>query len=210
MEAHELPIGTEDAVMARVSPPPRAPGGHNAATLAFAAMPMAALIIGTDGDVIGANDAARRLLGAPPPQGDALAKAQRTFGRLARLLLDRRGSGPSPLAMKLHAGRRYVLRLVPLAENDASAAALLLVQELGTVPALADEDLIAAFGLTRAEAALALALGQGHRLNDLGQGSRSVSTLRVHLRHIFKKTGTSRQPDLVRLLMSLPPAPAEG
>lgn len=61
------------------------------------------------------------------------------------------------------------------------------------------------FGLTPTEAAFALELLAG---NDLATSAArrgiTTSTGRVHLRHLFEKTGTHRQPALIRLLLLCP------
>ncbi|MBI1815373.1 MAG: helix-turn-helix transcriptional regulator [Deltaproteobacteria bacterium] len=61
------------------------------------------------------------------------------------------------------------------------------------------------FGLTPAEARLAVVLAQGHSLAEgldrLGVG---VNTARTQLKAIFGKTGTKRQAELVRLLLTAP------
>lgn len=81
-------------------------------------------------------------------------------------------------------------------EHDAAPAAALL-QEL--------------FGLTAAEAGFAVEIARGDGIRAAAQRrSISDSTARTHLARIFEKTGTSRQAELVRLLVqcsqpSLPP-----
>jgi DNA-binding CsgD family transcriptional regulator len=58
-----------------------------------------------------------------------------------------------------------------------------------------------AFGLTEAEARVAIALQQGSELSDIARGfSVSAGTVRTQLKAIFAKTGTHRQSDLVGLL----------
>lgn len=61
------------------------------------------------------------------------------------------------------------------------------------------------YELTPAEARLAALLAQGSRLEeaaaDLGV---SLNTVRTHLKRIFSKTGTDRQAELVRLILSGP------
>lgn len=70
-------------------------------------------------------------------------------------------------------------------------------------------DLQARFGLTRAQARLAAVLIAG---DSLGAASRklnvTVNTARSHLQAIFARTGTRRQADLVRVLLS-PPFPRQ-
>jgi DNA-binding NarL/FixJ family response regulator len=52
---------------------------------------------------------------------------------------------------------------------------------------------------------LACQLAQGLRLEDAAEnGQVSLNTMRTHLRRIFCKTGTDRQADLVRLILSGP------
>jgi DNA-binding CsgD family transcriptional regulator len=59
------------------------------------------------------------------------------------------------------------------------------------------------FGLTPAEAALAVLLGDGLTLDEAAHElSIARNTARAHLRAIFAKTGVSRQTMLVRLIMT--------
>jgi DNA-binding CsgD family transcriptional regulator len=59
------------------------------------------------------------------------------------------------------------------------------------------------FGFTAAEAALALQIVSGNGLKACAQRlGVTLATARTHLRHIFEKTGTSRQAELVRLILS--------
>jgi DNA-binding CsgD family transcriptional regulator/PAS domain-containing protein len=58
------------------------------------------------------------------------------------------------------------------------------------------------FGLTAAEAVFAVEIGQGDGVQAAAERlSIAGSTARTHLARIFEKTGTSRQAELVRLLM---------
>jgi DNA-binding CsgD family transcriptional regulator len=61
------------------------------------------------------------------------------------------------------------------------------------------------YRLTMAEAALAVALGEGRTLRDIAAARDiSINTLRVQLQAIFAKTACHRQSDLVRLVLRLP------
>lgn len=66
-------------------------------------------------------------------------------------------------------------------------------------------DLIAAAGrLTPAEAAIAARLARGERLSQISEAlSISRNTVNFHLRHIFQKTATARQSDLMALMHSV-------
>ena len=62
------------------------------------------------------------------------------------------------------------------------------------------------FDLTPKEARLAAALASGKTLQDAAAASGiRYSTARTHLEHIFQKTGTGRQSDLVLLLQGARP-----
>jgi DNA-binding CsgD family transcriptional regulator len=67
------------------------------------------------------------------------------------------------------------------------------------------EVLRAFFGLTPAEARVAMMLGDGNSPREIGQRlGVSSNTVKSQLASIYSKTGTSRQAQLVRLLMNLP------
>jgi DNA-binding CsgD family transcriptional regulator len=62
-----------------------------------------------------------------------------------------------------------------------------------------------AYGLTPAEARLALALFEGRSLGEFAEGNRvSRETVRSQMKSIFLKTGTRRQAELVSLLAGFP------
>lgn len=66
------------------------------------------------------------------------------------------------------------------------------------------EDLRSRFGLTRAQAELALEMLKGDGIQAAADRmSISRATARTHLARIFEKTGTQRQAELVRALLSL-------
>lgn len=61
------------------------------------------------------------------------------------------------------------------------------------------------FDLTDAEARLAVALGEGHRIEDAADlMGITVSSARTYLKRIFSKTDVTRQAELVRLLLAAP------
>lgn len=64
-----------------------------------------------------------------------------------------------------------------------------------------EQRLIALFGLTPAEARVAGEVGKGHEPRDIAATLQIMpSTVRTHLHHVFAKTATRRQGDLMRLL----------
>lgn len=97
---------------------------------------------------------------------------------------------------------------IPVGAAAASARrAKVLLQVIDPMaPAAPDCALAAqAFGLTRAESELAGHLLRGMSLAEAAAASgRSVATMRTHLANLLAKTETTRQSELVRLLMRLP------
>ncbi|QGZ63493.1 helix-turn-helix transcriptional regulator [Paraburkholderia acidisoli] len=64
--------------------------------------------------------------------------------------------------------------------------------------------LIALFGLTPAEARVACEVGNGLNPKDVAEALRILpSTVRTHLHHVFEKTATHRQADLMWLIAQL-------
>ena len=88
----------------------------------------------------------------------------------------------------------------------ARAAVFITDPNAAAIPALA--LLREMFGLTAAEAALAAQISRGDGIQAAAERlSISGNTARTHLSRIFDKTGTSRQAELVRLLVQCrPPA----
>lgn len=61
--------------------------------------------------------------------------------------------------------------------------------------------ILALFGLTASEAAVAAAVGAGQSLEDIAAARGvSVQTVRTQLKQIFAKTGTNRQSALAALI----------
>lgn len=70
---------------------------------------------------------------------------------------------------------------------------------------LSPDAISSAYDLTPAEARVAVAIANGLSLEELAeQGGISVNTARSQLRSIFRKTDTSRQAELVKLLLTGP------
>jgi DNA-binding CsgD family transcriptional regulator len=74
-----------------------------------------------------------------------------------------------------------------------------------TSVALRRDVLSSSYGLTSAEADVAELLAQGNELKEIAKLNRvSLNTVRNQLKSIFAKTNTSRQAELVSLLLSGP------
>jgi DNA-binding CsgD family transcriptional regulator len=107
-------------------------------------------------------------------------------------------------------GSPLMVLVAPLAHpaNDSETcelSAILLITDPEHRPGILGRHLVDWFGLTPAEADLAVQLANGARLEDLTTLKRvRISTLRSQLRAVLDKTGAERQADLVGLLHRLP------
>jgi DNA-binding CsgD family transcriptional regulator len=79
-----------------------------------------------------------------------------------------------------------------------------VVTDLSRAPVSAQSVLVAAFGLTRAEARIAVRLGGAGTLGDIAAGlGIRLSTARTLLGRALAKTGLHSQAELVRLVERL-------
>lgn len=114
--------------------------------------------------------------------------------------------------VRSRSGRDFALEMLPLtcgARLDAAtggAVLALFLQEVGVLEPLPGEILVKLYGLTPAETRLLALLGQAMNLREAAQtlGVRET-TARTQLRSVFAKTGTCRQAEVVRLVMSALP-----
>lgn len=117
--------------------------------------------------------------------------------------------GGSLLCPRADSKRAYVIHVVPFTSatpdaRDSRALVIVIDPERQGEP---EPDLLRRlYGLTRAEAEVALRVMRGDGLKPISdEMSLSVATLKTHLQHVFTKTGTHRQAELVRLLMAIAP-----
>jgi DNA-binding CsgD family transcriptional regulator len=81
----------------------------------------------------------------------------------------------------------------------------IFISDPARVPVPRPQMLSSLFGLTPAEARLAVLMIQGHTLRESAEHvGVTFATVRSQLIQIFQKTGTSRQSQLISLLMRLP------
>ena len=113
--------------------------------------------------------------------------------------LCRRPSGKRPFVI-------HVLPLSPAAENMSGARALVVLVDPEQQPEPPTQLLRRIYGLTNAEADVALRVVRGDGLKPICEElSLSMATVKTHLQHVFDKTDTHRQAELVRLLLTLTP-----
>jgi DNA-binding CsgD family transcriptional regulator/PAS domain-containing protein len=120
-------------------------------------------------------------------------------------------TGRSLMCSRPSGKRPYVIHVLPSHRRNAdepcrqSMALVLIIDpenEVETTAAL----LRRLYGLTGCEAEIAMRVTHGADLKQISlELSISYTTVRTHLQHIFDKTDTHRQAELVRLLLGLSP-----
>jgi DNA-binding CsgD family transcriptional regulator len=156
------------------------------------------LLLGRGGDVLFANQSARRLfdqgrLGAPDSSDDAAIR------RVVGAALGWNGPARAGEAVL----RDMRLRASPVVDDCPGlvegAAVVVYVQN--TAPKAIDPARLLVLGLTPAEAALAAAIGDGETVDAYAaRTGRATGTIRAQLRAIFGKTDTHRQSELALLV----------
>ncbi|WP_169333724.1 helix-turn-helix transcriptional regulator [Nocardia higoensis] len=127
-----------------------------------------------------------------------IAAATRTTGPRAggRYLMPRPG-GRTPYAL-------LVLPLESACAPEDERAAVVVVVDPERETRGGGETLRQLYGLTGAEARVAAAALRGAGLRAIAEDlAVSVNTARTHLQHVFDKSGTHRQAELVRLLTTV-------
>jgi DNA-binding CsgD family transcriptional regulator/PAS domain-containing protein len=198
----------------------RAEAFQNAALELLDRLAPGIMMLDEQGEVCFANRNAEQLLAAD----DGLTSRNRRLAashpdesrRLGELVVAAirtgigRGLHPGGAMLVSRADRRPLELLVaPLVARRLSLAvgrpvAVVLIHDPGQPVELAAQRLRELYQLTPAEArvARAVASGQGleHAARELGL---RVTTVRSHLQSCFEKTGTSRQAELVKLLLGI-------
>jgi DNA-binding CsgD family transcriptional regulator len=193
-------------------------------TLAFELLdrlPYGVVLLDGAGRVLHGNRAARSVLdaqdGLSVREGQLAAASSADTARLRRLVAAAArvtdGAGPSAgdLVLERPSGRApYVLAACPLRAPAIDVAHQARVALFVTDPegpaGSAELTLARVYRLTPAETRLAAVLAQGLCLSEAGaRFGVSANTVRTQLKSLFAKTGTRRQSDLVRLLLTLPP-----
>ncbi|MFK0161675.1 PAS domain-containing protein [Rhizobium sp. NPDC090279] len=187
------------------------------------ALPCAVVLADGDSKILHANRSAESMLrngdalrdtdgalGARAPQAtqelrSAIRIAARDETRLGQVGLSIRLNSSQTPPLFAHVlplnGSEMRTRLEP----EAMAAVFIgssMAAAFDVTPAEAKEYLSRRFGLTRAEADVAMEIlkGDGRAAAGLRLGI-TAATVRAHLSHIFEKTGVRRQGELIRLLM---------
>ena len=158
-----------------------------------------------DGDcLLGRNGGIGAALGDDDLRLHRAVREVRETGCGLSLALSGLRSGPQSL----------LLNIAPLQNTgeagpawELSRACVLITARLRKQPpGLSPLALFQTFGLTQAESAVALALCEGKTPEEHAQAMGvSMPTVRTQLRAVFEKTQTRRQPEIVGLLLGMPP-----
>lgn len=170
------------------------------------------------GRIIEANARARSIL----RQGDGLlnrngflrarlATDDAKLGRLLARALPTSSAGTSSGSMTVARSPdlpRFVLHVNPVVVDQPDfgvrrVAALVLVVDPGSQPAINPGLLATSLGLTDSESRVAAWLAAGRTVRDIAVSTRrQESSVRSHVKRIHAKLGISRQADLVRMVLA--------
>lgn len=188
------------------------------------ALPVGVFVLSRDGKCLWQNQKAERLA----EQQDALALTkdervqlrERTANRALQEALARYQTGlhdhdlsrviqvPRPKGARGLLLRILLVRLADqLGLSGGESVIVLLFHDLAEAPMLSGfRQLARLWGLTPAEEAVALEIVQGYSLREIAEKSgRSIETVRKHLKAVQAKSGCSRQPDLIHLVLTSAP-----
>lgn len=170
-------------------------------------------LVDASGRLLYANRTAENILGdgvgLRNAGGGLRADAANEMAALRRLIAGC-ATGTAGGSLRVSRGKERPALFVLVAPMPPSAvwaaglrpAAILVIADPGRAPRLSSEGLQRDFGLTQAEAALALQILQGDGLSAAARRlGVCITTARTHLAHVLDKTGTHRQAELVRLFL---------
>jgi DNA-binding CsgD family transcriptional regulator/PAS domain-containing protein len=206
-------------VQQHTAPAPRDESGAAPAD-ALDALAHGVLIVDADARIVFANRAAttqlaqasglrseRDTLTASTPAATQqlralVARAARPEARTGGAMLISRAPPDEPLQVLVSPLGAH--RSADLAYGARPHTAMLIVIDPKSSRRGVETRLVALFGLTPAEARVACEVGKGLNPKDVAEALQVLpSTVRTHLHHVFAKTTTRRQAELMRLIAQL-------
>ncbi len=178
------------------------------------------LLLDAEGRLLIANLAARRILEADDGLSlrDGLLRLDgaQADSELRQILQDaigwrERGSGSAgaELWVARPSGKRsYLANIVPINAAEPNSAlgddvAVVLLTVPDADQSVAADRIRRLYKLTGAEAELIRLMAEGFTLEEISrERGVTISTTRTHLKHVFSKTGTARQSELVAKVLS--------
>jgi DNA-binding CsgD family transcriptional regulator/PAS domain-containing protein len=179
------------------------------------------VLLGNRGQVVFANQEGERILG----RRDGLRltecglravdpSADRELRRCVAAAQRRASSGRLAIPRPTSSNTPYIVRIVSLPSDPFSVGRLagVFVVDPDRRSPVEAEDLIATFALSPSQARVAARLCQGETLKEAAAAEGiAFETARVHLKGVFRKTKTHRQPELIGLLLdALPSVQLQG
>ena len=192
----------------------------DSATAVLNRLPIGVILVTADTKILFFNGKAKRYL----EQGDGLVVGADRVCRatlpgesraLAKLLADtlsprdeNKTEGDFAISLtRMESDYPLNVMVAPIGTGAAGKGAVLFVSDPAEPVELSIESICRLYGLTPAEGRLALGLTNGHKLDDLAEEwGVSMHTVRSQLRQIFRKTDTSRQSEVVKLILTGPAA----
>ncbi|MBL8699688.1 MAG: helix-turn-helix transcriptional regulator [Alphaproteobacteria bacterium] len=186
----------------------------------FAGTPIGIAFLADDGRLLRCNDALRCIADAADglvlePAGLRALRRSDDAPLQAAIMAalpggDDAASGGTARIARRSGRAAYSVLTAPLPRADApfgivAPVAVVFVTDPDSGADLPQDRLRDLYGLTPAELRLAVRLVSGESISEIaGQLGLSVATLRSQLASLFRKTGTSRQSELMRLLLCVP------
>lgn len=179
------------------------------------ALRLAIIVVTAGGHIVYANAAAEEVLRAADGLRIRAGRLEATFvttdatlQRSIRAALTPRDapSASSLLCERSREAHPYLVEVLPIDPADASGPTqrAMVVIDPGSEARTAATLLHRHYGLTASETQIALMVLNGSGIKDMAERmSLSQATVKTHLQHVFDKTGTHRQADIVRLLAAL-------
>lgn len=186
----------------------------NANTEALDRVAQGVLIVAANGEILFANRAAELLLAEADgirTEKSALRASTPAdaaqFRRLIAAAAERADGAGGVMALARPVPRRPLGVLVAPLTRDSTwfvtgrSAAIVFVADPDSALQTAQDQLRNLYRLTPAEAAVALLIARGEGLQAVADELEiGLTTARTHLQHVFEKTQTRRQAELVRLI----------
>ena len=193
---------------------------EEALTEAFDHVEAAVFLVGADGEIRFANDAARKLLDVGSlvrEQGGVLRAAASDADNLLRDVYATAAKGDASVGVRgvavplSNSEERWFAHALPLtsgrrrqaAQGEAAVAAVLVRKSIPDAPPPL-EALANVYKLTAGEVRVLDAVLKVRGIKAMAETlGLSQATVKTHLHNVFRKTGTTRQSDLVKLVAGI-------